>query len=254
MPEPEGPEGADADIRAGEYALGVLEGEDLAVAQRAMLADRTFAERVRWWRYRLNRMAEAAGAIEPSPEVWPAIERRLPEPHERDGSAAPQPLARPPVTGLRGWSLAAALASTAAAAATVVLLFVQPPPPRQEAPADVASAASGQRLVAQVQSEDGSLSLAGLVEPDSRRLALNITGFAPAEGQAAELWVVPEGGAPRSLGLIPGSGAFRRVLTAAEIDQLVEGASLAVTYEDAGSAPHEAPSSDILVIGALSRV
>ena len=35
-------------IRAGEFTLGVLEGEERAGAQRAVLADPDFAAAVRW--------------------------------------------------------------------------------------------------------------------------------------------------------------------------------------------------------------
>ena len=66
--------------------------------------------------------------------------------------------------------------------------------------------------------------------------------------------MVPAGGAPQSLGLIPATGNFERELTQAERAALVDGASLAVTYENATGAPHEAPTTDILVIGGLTSV
>ncbi len=65
---------------------------------------------------------------------------------------------------------------------------------------------------------------------------------------------MPAGGAPQSLGLIPQTGALQRELTKSERAALVDGASLAVTYEDATSAPHDAPSTDILLIGGSSEV
>ena len=64
-------------ITAGEYALGVLEGEDLVAARRALLADRSFIDAVAWWDMRFAAMAEAGGALRPSDGVWRAIEARL---------------------------------------------------------------------------------------------------------------------------------------------------------------------------------
>ena len=248
--DPTGP-----DIVAGEYALGVLEGEALTEAQRLYLSDRDFADRVRWWRYRLACMAEAAGAIEPSADVWRAIERRLTDGGQGGGATTiPQPLTRPAARGFSGWNLGLAMAGAAAAAAALTLLFVQPAGGPPVAPVETATPAPGERLVAQLASEDGALSLAGIVDAGTGYLQLQAEGFAPGEGQAAELWVVPEGGAPQSLGLIPTDGNLQRELTAAERTALVEGASLAVTYEDASGAPHPAPTSDILVVGGLTRV
>ncbi len=68
------------------------------------------------------------------------------------------------------------------------------------------------------------------------------------------VWVVPAGGVPQSLGLIPADGNFGRELTEAEAALLVEGALLAVTYEDSASAPHEAPTTTILLAGPLDEV
>ena len=246
--EPTGPE-----IIAGEYALGVLEGEELATAQRLFLSDRHFAELVDWWRYHLARMAEAAGEYEPSADVWPAIARQLGT--QTDGQAAPAELQRPQARGLSGWNLGAAMAGVAAIAAVATYTLTRPsgemPTPVETlAPAP----AAGDRLIAQLGSEDGALSLSGLVDAQASRISLAIAGFAPGIGEAPELWVVPAGGAPQSLGRIPESGSFSRTLTQEERGLLVPGASLAVTYEDSGSIPNTAPTTDILLLGGLTEV
>ncbi|WP_340588694.1 anti-sigma factor [Erythrobacter alti] len=243
----------DRDLFAGEYALGVLEGDELAAAERLYLSDRDFAENVRWWSYRLGQMAESMGAVEPSASVWPNIEQRLVDRDPVDRQIVER-LEQSRAKGISAWALAFGMAGAAAVAAVLTLLLVQPAGQAPIAPVETTAPASGPVLIAQLQSADGALTLAGLVDPNASELSLNIEGFAPGEGQAAELWVVPAGGAPQSLGLIPASGSFERQLTEAEQQALVAGASLAVTYEDASSAPHEAPSTDILVIGGLSSV
>ena len=244
---------AEPDVLAGEYALGVLEGEELATAQRLFLSDREFAERVDWWRLRLSCMAEAAGEFEPSATVWPAIKRRI-EAQAEDLGNAPQDMRKPIGRGSSGWAFGLGMGGAAAAAAVLTLILVPTtttPPPT---PVETAAPVPSERLIAQLQSEDGELSLSGIVDPQAGQIAVNLSGFAPSEGQATELWVVPEGGAPQSLGLIPASGTFERELTDQERASLVEGAALAVTYEDTATAPHGAPSSDILVFGGLTRI
>ena len=243
----------DREVLAGEYALRVLEGEELASAQRLYLSDVRFAEQVEEWRLRLARMAEAAGAIAPSAAVWPAITRRL-DYLATSEATPPGSLIRPERKRFSLWNLGAAMGGAAAAAAAVTALVIQPQSVPPVAPTETSAPAAGERLVAQIQSEDGELALAGFVDPQASQIAVSLTGFAPGQGQATELWVVPEGGAPQSLGLVPASGTFERELTTAERASLTEGAALAVTYENAATAPHTAPGSDILVIGSLTSI
>ena len=244
-------------VLAGEYALGVLEGAALVAAQQRLLSDRDFADEVEWWRHRLACLAEAAGEFEPSPLAWQAIERRLEGAREGDGPAGPLPLERPAARGVSGWGLGLGMAGAAAIAAALTFVLVQPaggPTPAPVPTSQPTETQAGERLIAQLASEDGAITLAGLVDAQSGRLDLSTTGLTPAAGQAAELWVVPAGGAPQSLGLIPADGRVARELTAAERAALIEGASLAVTYENAADAPHPAPTTDILLIGGLTRV
>ncbi|USA61964.1 hypothetical protein NCF85_02995 [Qipengyuania citrea] len=57
-------------LTAGELALGVLEGSDLAAARRLQLSDVTFAGAVEWWEARLGAMSEGAQSALPSDAVW----------------------------------------------------------------------------------------------------------------------------------------------------------------------------------------
>ena len=237
------------DVLAGEYALGLLEGEEAAAARRMVLADRDFAEQVRWWNHRLACMAEAAGSVEADEAVWPAIERRI-------GTAPDEaaPLRRRAAGGLSGAGLLAALGATAAAAAAITLFVASPRTVTVPGPVQTVAATPSEQYVAQLASEDGALTLAGIVDPQAGDLRLNIGGLQPGEGAAPELWVVPAGGAPQSLGRIPESGSFSRTLTQEERGLLVPGASLAVTYEASGSIPNTAPTTDILLLGGLTEV
>lgn len=245
----------DRNVLAGEYALGVLEGDALTEAQRLYLQDRDFAEMVGWWNHRLACMGEAVGEYDPSADVWPAIVRSLDSEGGGAAPVAPVPLQQPAArTGVSGWMAGLGMAGAAAAAA--VLTFVIVGPGRDTAtPVPVETPATqGPRLVAQAQSEDGALQLATVVDPETGRLSLTTAGFDPGEGRALELWVVPAGGAPQSLGLVPAQGQFARDLTTEERGLLVEGATLAVTYENATGAPHDAPSTDILAASGLATV
>lgn len=255
MADPVNPIGGERDVLAGELALGVLQGEERTAAQQLLLADRDFAAQVRWWNYRLACMAEEAGAVDVGEDLWPAIVRRLAA--SPGGVPLEEPVQPSPIAPRRfsGWSLGGAMAGAAAAAAVVTLMLVRPQPETVEAPAQPpVSAPAGERLVAQLQGAQGAFTLAGLVETEAARISLNISGLAPQEGAAPELWVVPEGGAPISLGRIPAQGTFDRALTPAEQAVLIPGSALAVTYEDTETIPNDAPGGEILAVSPLSEV
>lgn len=239
-------------ILAGEYALRVLEGEELVAAQRRVLSDPEFAEAVTWWEYRLAYMAEDASPMAPSAAVWPAIAARLGGQPGSAPAASPIRLPSQQPAAPSGWSIA--LAGTGIAAMIAAAFIAMPGTGPVPAPGEPAIAQPAEQLIAQLASEDGATRLAGRVDPATGQLALTTQGFPERPRQAPELWVVPAGGAPVSLGLIPAEGRFDRELTDAERALLVPGATLAVTMEERASAPHDAPSSEILIAGALDLI
>ncbi|OBX18070.1 hypothetical protein A9995_12940 [Erythrobacter sp. QSSC1-22B] len=245
------PAATDPFIRAGEYALGVLEGGELASAQRDLLADRSFAEAVEWWEHRFAAMAEQAGEYRPSASVWRGIEARLDAESAAADAATDNAV---PLAARRAsnWSLAALVAGGAMATAALALFLITPRPADVVAP-DIA-AAPAEQLIAQLQDPETERRLASVVDVENRRLALTIAGLEAAPGQTPELWVIPAGGAPVSLGAIPQSGRFQRDLSAAESALLVGGASLAVTFEEDSGVRHETPTLPILLVGELDRV
>lgn len=239
-------------ILAGEYALRVLEGEELVAAQRLMLADPEFAEAVRWWESWLASMAEEAPPIAPSPRLWRAIEVRLDGRDDHEADSAPVPIDRVSRrAGPSGWSI---IMAGTGVAAMIVAAFIAMPGTTQ-LPADGPSATqTADQLIAQLGGEEEGARLAGRVDPATGQFAIATAGFDDEDGQAPELWVIPEGGAPVSLGLIPAAGRHSRILTASERAMMVPGATLAVTMENRATAPHDAPTSDAVVAGALDLI
>ena len=239
----------DSFIRAGEYALGVLEGEELASARRSMLSDPAFAQAVEWWEYRLGSMGEAAGTMAPSPSVWNGIVARI-DAIEATHDDRPTPLSR---NRPSSWSIAALTAGLGMAVAGLVFYIATPRTvvlPEQPP----VTAPLGSQLVAQLQGEDGERRLAGVIDIDNNRLALSIAGLDAEIGKTPELWVIPAGGAPVSLGAIPQTGSFGRELSGEEAALLVSGSTLAVTFEDDTGLRHEAPTLPIVLAGTLDQV
>ena len=238
-------------LTAGELALGVLEGSELAAARRLQLSDVTFAGAVEWWEARLGAMSEGAQSALPSDAVWQGIVARI-DAIDAQRNMPAAALAPDRGRGPAGWSIAAALVGVSAAAAALVL-FLSTPATSPVAPPEIAAVA-GDQLVAQLTDAEANRSLASRIDPESGQLRLAIAGLEAEPGKTPELWVIPAGGAPISLGAIPQQGNFARDLSVEESSLLAAGATLAVTFEDDTGERHETPTMPILLAGPLAEV
>ncbi|MFN9716580.1 MAG: hypothetical protein ACK54U_01360, partial [Sphingomonadales bacterium] len=118
-PEPEVTR--DDPMIAAEWALGLLEGEELLAARGKFASDPAFAWRTAWWdNWFAPWTDDMAGAAEPGDHVWDGIAARL-----GTGGAVAVPLASAAAAGevialqtrLRRWQWAAGITSAAAAVA-----------------------------------------------------------------------------------------------------------------------------------------
>ncbi len=88
----------DRDLFAGEYVLGVLEGDALAEAERLAASDPEFAEMVAAWQNRLAPLSGMARPVGPPGSLWDRIEASTAAPPglaaPRDARSVPEPDAR----------------------------------------------------------------------------------------------------------------------------------------------------------------
>ncbi|UJB17465.1 MULTISPECIES: anti-sigma factor domain-containing protein [Lysobacter] len=75
---------------------------------------------------------------------------------------------------------------------------------------------------------------------------------AGAQGRIAELWLIPQGEAPHSLGLVSTQVAHSVPFPADLLAKLVTGATLAISLEPPSGVPHSAPTGPIVAKGGLS--
>ena len=208
------------DLLAAEYALGTLRGPARRSFERRRRREPFVDRRVTAWEERFALLALRLKPVAPSADVWPALQRRI------------------------GGSHGALRALVAAIALVAVLGFgwvvwqeLRPP----QAMAEFA-AASGETLWhVELAARGDRLEIATLgkpVVPDAR---------------ARELWALPEGGAPVSLGLMPASGELRLALDSRQRAALKAAANIAVSDEPAGGSPTGAPTGDVLYIAAIVR-
>ena len=91
-------------------------------------------------------------------------------------------------------------------------------------------------------------------DPMSKRLVLAVSGDMPADpSHAHELWVIPAGGQPRSIGTMGSGKQMHMRLADALATLLQQGATIAITVEPPGGSPSGKPTGPMVASGALTR-
>jgi anti-sigma-K factor RskA len=228
---------------AAEYALGVLSGAEFADAHRRMSADAEFAAAVARWRGRLAPLGAEIEAVEPPPTLWPRISEAL-----AGGSAARGANVVVLRRRLNLWRGAAA-AMTALAASLAGVLILQPRP----APVIVQQPA-GAPMVAMLADPRNEMKVMASWNPGTRQLVLAVAGDMPADSRHAhELWVIPAGGKPRSLGTMGGGKQMHMRLADAIAALMESGATVAISVEPPGGSPTGLPTGPVIASGALTK-
>jgi anti-sigma-K factor RskA len=221
-----------AERLAAEYALGTLRGRARTRFRRALEADGALARAVAEWEARLAPLAQGVRAVEPPARVWRAIESRL-------GPASPRK-----ESGL--WKALGLVAGGAAAAMLGMAVFVSPPrqapapPPAAVAPSYIAVLSDPKTsrpvMMASAGRKDGALQVK-LLDPRIQ-----------VADASLELWALPAGGKPKSLGLIGGEKTTLKLAGIAD-QALGDVPMLAVSLEPRGGSKTGAPTGPVLYSG-----
>ena len=110
-------------------------------------------------------------------------------------------------------------------------------------------------MVAVLAGPDAKPALIATATRGDRFLLVKAVGAqAVAADKSLELWMLPDGGAPRSLGLLSATGIARVALTA-EVETTLAGIpALAVSLEPAGGSTTGAPTGPVLYSGKIERM
>ncbi len=244
------------DRLAAAYAVGTLRGgarrrfETLA-RERAPVRAAALV-----WQSRVASMTELEPAVTPSPVVWTRIHNLIEAEREQAAMAAARAEpAPPPPTGWwrslalwRGAAGAGALATVLAVVTTVGLRD------RLGAQIDELQAKLGNQpqieYVAVLNDEQASASMLVTFDPKNRKLTLQrVGGYQEAADKSLQLWALPPGSKPRSLGVLSQEKLLQ--LAAGEGD-VREVPALAISLEPRGGVPSETgPTGPVLFKGAL---
>jgi anti-sigma-K factor RskA len=192
------------------------------------------------WQERVAAMTELQPSIQPSPNVWLRIANLL--------QASKQTLADHPATALleqikralgwwRGAALAGGLASVLAITVGVRLSQELDKQPLIQ-------------YVAVLADDQSAASMLVTFDPKNKNLTLKRVGsYHEASDRSLQLWALPQGGKPQSLGVLGGTPVIK--LTAAET-AIRQVPTLAISLEPKGGVPSErGPTGPVLFKGAL---
>ena len=228
-------------ILAAELVVGLLTAEEAARAEQRRTDEPAFAAEVEWWEARLAPLLDRYREVAPPPYIAARIEALLEVPH-----IAP----RPARLQWRSLSLGAAVGALAASIAAWLLTPTVVPVP---VPPVSAPTAPVRLLIAQLAWTDKATAPApvAVVDPASGALRLSRGVDAPAD-RVGELWRIPVGGKPVSLGLLPGAAA--PAIRVAQANLPATGSTLAISIEPRGGSPTGQPTGPVVAAGVVERL
>ncbi|MCW5654313.1 anti-sigma factor [Hydrogenophaga sp.] len=243
------------DQLAAAHALGTLRGaarrrfEALAREQAPVRAAALV------WQSRVASMNELQAPQKPAPEVWTRIENLVRAEQAQQVMATAR---QEPLPSLGGWlrSLTFWRAASAAGALATLLVVVHGISLRSELGAQVDAlqarlqATPEVRYVAVLNDDKASAAMLVTFDPRNGRLNLQRVGsFKEAEDKSLQLWALPPGATPRSLGVLGPQRVLQ--LTAGEAD-VREVPVLAISLEPLGGVSGErGPTGPVLFKGPL---
>ncbi len=225
-----------ADALAAQYVLGTLSRSARARFARLVGVDRAVTDAVNVWEERLLPFAEVIAPVPPPARVWSQILAQV------QGGHIPA-AAVPPMWANLGLWRGLTLAGFATAMALAVVLLSLP----AERP--------DQTMVAVLAGTDARPALIATADRAGRTLRIKmVTPVEIASDRALELWALPQGGNPRSLGLISPTGIVQIPLTGPADIALAQVPALAVSLEPKGGSPTGLPTGPVLYSGPIQRL
>lgn len=221
---------------AAEYALGTLRGAARLRFIRRIEQEPELAAEVHRWQNALAALDRDVLPVEPPETLWPRIISDLPAERQHNVSFS-QPAGQSATISRRAWPmwLGWGLAASFAGALLYTQLVPAPAPP--------------QAIAVLSNSQQQGIWVIG-INPAQNRLTVQ-TAVPPVLGpdHSLQLWLIPPGGKPQSLGLLDVSGNRRVDIAPLQPDALPV---LAISLEPPGGSPTGQPTGPVLFSGNIS--
>src|SRR5258706_1417134 len=227
-----------AELLAAEYMLGTLAGASRRRFERLLPGRPDWRAAVAGWEARLLPLIDGITPIEPPPRVWERIAART-------GIRAQQHSRPPPLRRPLWESLGFCRAFTGLASATAFALVLVVGNLRQTTEVPTVT-------LAVLADESARPVMVVTAEPKSH--TVSVTLLSPptvAADRDLELWALPDGRPPKSLGVVKSRGAT--VFRLSDPDAvLVRGSkAMAISLEPRGGSPTGTPTRPVLFQGGV---
>lgn len=227
-------------LRYAEYVLGVLDADQRAAVAHELATSNEAATAVALWQRRLTPLAQTLPEVTPSEEVWSRIRAAL-----NSDLRAPN---RQPAGfwhNLRLWQWTTVGASFVAAACLVLLVIrpVQKPPEVRH----------GAFMVSSIRQDNGVTDWTATLDLDRKQIVVVPAASASiARDRSTQLWLIPAGQGPISVGVFPSNATSVLTLDANLLAKLGPAAALAVSVEPLGGSPTGQPTGPVIAKGGIS--
>jgi anti-sigma-K factor RskA len=214
---------------AAEYVSGALRGGARRRFESLMAADATLRREVREWEDQIYPLAMALPPKSPPGRVWRAIRARV------KGALPAMPWGW---NGVYLWRLF----SGALAAMLVLGVTLYP---------TLVNQAANAQLLAVLQDPALRATLVVRADPDGKVRVRTLENLASVAGdKALELWAIPPGQAPQSMGVIAAAG----VTALSKAHKLTGVEVLAITLEQPGGSPDGKPKGPVVMSGKVLEI
>lgn len=244
---------------AASYALGTLRGGARRRFETLARDNALLRATALLWQSRMSSVAELQPQIAPSAAVWKRIENVINA--DKQAAAMQAARARPAPAVAAGWWASLGLWRGATAAGALMAVAAVVTGMNASTRVDQLSAEVAQlsgklaatpeiQYVAVLADDKSSASMLVTFDPKSNKLVLKrVGGFKEQADKSLQLWALPPGAGPKSLGVLGSDPVVR--LTAAGSD-VREVPTLAISLEPKGGVPAgSGPSGPVLFKGAL---
>lgn len=213
------------DYLAAEYVLGTLRGGARRRFEKWRAQTPLVDERCRFWEDNLMQLAKGLRPVRPPPHVWQAIRARLKLSRgEQKGPGRP-------------WAIAATLLLVVGL--STLLYWRSSEPGKLTAVATIATPTGAQLWEVDVYRESG-------------RLVMRTEQVPPhPTDRDFELWALPAGGKPVSLGVMPAAGTAQLSMTGIQKQALANSTQVAITVEQSGGSPTGQPTTTPIYVAPL---
>jgi anti-sigma-K factor RskA len=222
-------------VVAAEYVLGVLGAAERRQAQQRLAHDQAFANEVAFWEERLGAFADAIEPVAPPDRAWTRIARAV-----RVGDpSAPRESLWQSLTFWRSFGIgSAALAVASIGALTFIAISPVPRAP----------------MLATLGASNGQPNFVAAINAGGTSLLVVPAALLTSDPRAMELWLIPAGDQPHSLGLIEPGRPVRLDVPRDLVARITADATLAVSMEPPGGSPTGQPTGPVIASGNLTSL